>query len=535
MKLTFLGAAREVTGSSYLLELNDNKILVDCGMFQGGKRLEKLNYRKFSFNPAEIHSVILTHAHIDHSGLLPRLYREGFKGRIYATHPTVDLSSVMLPDSAHIQEYDAALLTRKGRRSGKLPVQPIYTVEDAAKCLELFSGFEYDEEFSPITGMNVRFRDAGHILGSAFAEVTISEEGKEPFKIVFSGDLGQSGQPIVNDPEVISSADYLVSEGTYGDKIHPHADKEDLLADAINKTLKRNGNVIIPSFAVGRAQILLNDLYMLMKQGKIPWVPVYLDSPLAVAATQITVKYMKDLDEEAQSILAHAGNSTKNFHFTSSVEESRAINDIPGGAIIISASGMADAGRVLHHLKYNLWKPESSVIFVGYQAQGTLGRQLLEGSKKVRIYGETIAVEAEIFNLQGFSAHADKEEITNWIGHFAKSLKNIFLVHGEEEVLASFSQLLKEKFSAPISIPYLGDQYEISSTEVKYLGSLLGEPESLEPEVADLFKQFEDEYRNYRSILLDQASKRPEDLNEVSQRLTRIRRFLRKSIEDLSK
>jgi len=535
MKLSFLGAAREVTGSSYLLEVGTKKILIDCGMFQGGKKLERLNRRRFPYNPADIHAVILTHAHIDHSGLLPKLAKEGFKGKIYATHATRELSTVMLPDSAHIQVYDSALLTRKGKRSGREPVEPLYTLGDATNCLKFFVGKEYDETFSPISELKVTFRDAGHILGSAFVEIVVSEEGQEDFKIVFSGDLGQYDQPLVHDPTVISDANYLIMEGTYGDRVHSKVDREDQLVEIINKTLERSGNVIVPSFAVGRAQILLYELYTLMKKGRIPWAPVYLDSPLAIAATQITIKHIRELDDEARQAFAEADVKLANFHFTTSTEESRAINDSPGGAIIISASGMANAGRILHHLKYNLWKPESSVIFVGYQAEGTLGRQLIEGRTKVRILGEPIAVKAEIHNLEGFSAHADKFELAKWLSNFSKNLQEIFLVHGEEDVLSVFSKELKEKLNIPILIPYLGDQYEFDGVSSSYLGLSFDGASVLEPDVAELFTQFEEDYRIYRAALIGQVTKRPGDLKEVSQKLIRIRRFLRKSIDEVQK
>ncbi|MBP7248837.1 MAG: MBL fold metallo-hydrolase [Negativicutes bacterium] len=535
MKLTFFGAARQVTGSSHLIEVDGNKVLIDCGLFQGRKQLEKLNRRKFPFNPADLQAVILTHSHIDHAGLLPRLYSQGFRGKIFATSASADLCSVMLPDSAHIQTYDAELLNRKGKRRGRPPVEPLYTIEEAAECLKLFSPKEYKECFSPISGIQARFLDAGHILGSSFVELTISEKDKEEFTIVFSGDLGQSGQPIINDPSLIRKADYLVTEGTYGDKVHTDVNREDELARIINTTIDRKGHVVIPSFAVGRAQILLYELYKLMKAGKIPWIPVYLDSPLAVAATKITMKHAEDFDEEARKMLGNAEQWLSNFHFTSSVEESRAINDIPGGAVIISASGMADAGRIRHHLKYNLWKPECSVIFVGYQAEGTLGRQLIEGRKKVRILGETITVEAEIHKLEGFSAHADKEEIIDWLGHFSTTLKEIFLVHGEEEVLMAFSEELKKKLKIPVSIPYLGDQYEVLKEKITYVGSTLSASEELEPDMMDMFHSFESDYRNYREILLNRAVKHPTDSKEVAQRLARIKRFLRKSIDELDR
>ncbi len=533
MNLTFLGAAREVTGSCYLLEVGGKKVLVECGMFQGGKKLERLNHRTFSFNPADISAVILTHAHIDHSGLLPRLHKEGYKGPIYATPATADLCGVMLPDSAHIQEYDALIANRKGRRGGKDPVEPLYTVEEAFSCVKLFKPIGYLEEFSPVSGMKVRFRDAGHILGSAFAEVWITEEDKT-FKIVFSGDLGQPHQPILRDPDLIESADYLLMEGTYGTSVHPIEDKAEKLAEIINTTVKRGGHVIIPAFAVGRAQILLYDLYELMKAKKIDPIPVYLDSPLAVAATQITLKHSREFDDEAKAAFSDFAHKLPNFHFTASVDESKAINDLPGGAVIISASGMADAGRILHHLKYNLWKPECSVVMVGYQAEGSLGRQLINGVKTVRILGDTIAVKAEIHNLEGFSAHADKEEIFSWVGHFSKTVKEIFLIHGEEEKLIPFSKEIQERLGLKVNIPYLGDDYELTPDSSKFIGSNAAEATLMEDDLTDLFREFEDDYRLYREQLMDKAVKDQNAAPEISRRVARVRRFLRKSLDDLA-
>lgn len=533
MKLSFLGATRTVTGSSYLLEVNGKKILVDCGMFQGGKKIEQLNRRKFPVDPKEVSAIILTHAHIDHSGLLPKFCKEGFAGKIYATNSTADLCGIMLPDSAHIQEYDTNLLNRKRRRGGKTELEILYSVNDAENVQKLFERTAYNAEFSPIPGIKATFRNAGHILGSAFVELMVSEEGKEPFRMLFSGDMGRQNQPIIDDPYAESSdVDYLVLEGTYGDRLHDRDSTEEELVDIINKTLERKGNVVIPSFAVGRAQSLLYILYTLMKAEKIPWADVYLDSPLAVSATKITVKNMDEIDEEARNALLNAETKIRNFHFTMSAEESRSINEITGGAIIISASGMADAGRILHHLKYNLWRPEASVVFVGYQVEGTLGRRLIDGFKKVRILGEQIAVKAEIYNLSGFSAHGDQEELLSWLGHFKQDIKDVFLIHGEEEVLGNFSKKIKDELGLRTTVPYLGDQYEIDKESVKYMGSLTSGTELLEPDLATMFNNFEDNYRVYRNMLLESAEKQPVENKEVLQRLIRIDRFLRKSIED---
>ena len=372
MRLEFLGAAHTVTGSCYLLGTGDERYLIDCGMFQGSKRVRELNYEAFSFSPPDIAGVLLTHAHIDHCGLLPKLVREGFKGTVYATKATCDLANIMLPDSAHIQKSDTEMLNRKGRRSGEEPVQALYTMDDAMDALKHFSPVPYNEEIEISSHLRAVFRDAGHILGSAILELYVTEETKQT-KLVFSGDLGQPDQPILKDPAVLSGADFVVVESTYGDRVHQIYDKETALLEIINDTMDRGGNLIIPVFAVGRTQTLIYYFYRLWKEGRLDGdIPIILDSPLAISATRVFLKNSEDFDEDTMALFDKSG---KIPHFPQicvceTADESRALNSSEGSAIILSASGMADAGRILHHLKHNLWRPESTILFVGYQAEG---------------------------------------------------------------------------------------------------------------------------------------------------------------------
>jgi len=487
MKLTFLGAAGMVTGSSYLLEVGTQKILVDCGMFQGSKTITANNRREFLYDPTAIDCVILTHAHIDHSGLLPKLCKAGFKGMIYATKVTNELCGIMLPDSAHIQEFDAEIENRKGKRAGRKPVEPLYSIDDARICLTHFSPVDYDTvvTLSPI--VKVCFRDAGHILGSAMIEVWVTEEGKTT-KLVFSGDLGQPNQPIIKDPTLIDEADYIIVETTYGNRLHEDYDKEEKLASIINASVARGGNIIIPSFAVGRTQTMLYYLHNLLKSGRIPEMPVIIDSPLAISATDIFLHNTQDYDTEAIDMLYKDHDNPllmPQLRFTKTAEESRALNELDKPAIIISASGMCDAGRILHHLKHNLWRSEASILFIGYQAQGSLGRRLVEGARKVKVLGEEISVKAKIHSLDGFSAHADQQQLLTWLSYFKTKLANIFLVHGESEASETFAQIIKEKMEVSTYIPNLGDvatltgrvwqveEAEVTSPAVKQLHDYL--------------------------------------------------------------
>jgi len=478
MKLTFLGAAKTVTGSSYLLEVGTQKILVDCGMFQGAKAITAHNSREFLYDPTSIDCVLLTHAHIDHSGLLPKLCKSGFKGKIYATNVTNELCGIMLPDSAHIQEYDAEIANRKGERAGRKPVEPLYTIADAYACLTHFAPVEYGALVTLSPNVKACFRDAGHILGSAMIEVWVTEDEKIS-KLLFSGDLGQPDQPIIKDPTFIDEADYIIVESTYGNRLHEDYDKEEKLASIINASVARGGNIIIPSFAVGRTQTMLYYLHNLLKSKRIPDMPVIIDSPLAISATDIFMHNTQDFDNEAIDMLYKDHENPllmPQLRFTKTAEESRALNDLDKPAIIVSASGMADAGRILHHLKHNLWRAESTVLFIGYQAQGSLGRRLIEGAKRVKVLGEEISVKATIYSLDGFSAHADQKQLLTWLGHFKTKPANIFLVHGEPEAAQTFSQLLTEEMGVSTYIPNYSDVATLNGREWQVEEAIVVDP-----------------------------------------------------------
>ncbi len=446
MKIDFYGAAGCVTGSSHLLKVKDKKILLDCGLYQGRDEHERGN-DTFNFNPKDIDYLILSHAHIDHSGRIPLLYKQGFKGRVICTEGTKDLCHPMLIDSGHIHEMEVDWENRKRIRGGLEPIEPLYTAKIAEISLYLFEGYPYDQWIEVFEGLKVRFRDAGHLLGSSIVELLIKENGKE-IKLVYSGDLGNANVPILRDPTPIDEADYLIMETTYGDRLHESISLElKELAKVISDTFKRGGNVIIPSFAVGRTQEVLYTLNNYIEGDMFKGIRVYVDSPLATESTTIYEKYTKYYDDEAKALLAQ-GDKPLNFEgltFVSSAEESARLNKIKSGAVIISASGMCEAGRIRHHLKHNLWRKESSVVFVGYQAEGTLGRSIVDGSKKVKIFGDEIAVNAKIYNFQGLSGHADRKGLLNWVEAFKIKPKEILLVHGAAEALKSFQSLLTDK------------------------------------------------------------------------------------------
>lgn len=534
MRLQFLGAARTVTGSCFLLETASKKILIDCGMFQGSKSVRALNYRDFSFEPPSVDCVLLTHAHADHCGLIPKLCKQGFKGTVYATKVTCELAEIMLPDSAHIQEYDAEVANRKGQRAGRNPVEPLYTVDDAYRALTQFSPVPYDADLFLGPEISARYRDAGHIIGSAILEIFVKEGGKET-KLVFSGDLGQPNQPIIKDPTIIGGADYVIVESTYGNRLHQHCDKEDELAEIVNDTVSRGGNVIIPSFAVGRTQTMLYYLHKLWREERIPNIPVIIDSPLAIAATRIFAKNTQEYDDESLAMLNQDGTLPQMPHLSVSetAAESKAINSMEGPLIIISASGMADAGRILHHLKHNLWRPESSVLFVGYQAAESMGRRLIDGIKRVKIMGEEVGVKAKIYNMDGFSAHADRNQLLEWLSHIdGPGPTQVFLVHGESPAACSLGEAIEEKFSVKTYIPYYGDSVHIDGRRFTIDESTM----MVDPAVKDLEEYLslaESDYRQMRKRLISIVAKEPKKLKEAAGKVEKALKYLKKLANDL--
>lgn len=466
MQLTFLGAAGEVTGSSYLVETGAVRFLVDCGMFQGGRDAERKNREALAFDPESLDFVLLTHAHIDHSGLLPRLGALGFRGPVYTTTATADLLKVMLKDSAHIQEKEAEWQNRAQRHDQRKPrnasrharheAAPLYTVAQAETFLRQVKGVEYGAEITPHPSVRCVFRDAGHILGSAIIEVWI-KAGKGHRKLVFSGDLGQPGHPVVRDPTPIPQADVLLVESTYGDRLHRSMpDTLDELVHAINDTLERKGgNVIVPAFTVGRTQDLLFLLADLHRQGRLGEMEIYVDSPMALAATDVTLKHLELLDQEAATAmqwLKKSGGKPR-IRFVQDVEESMSLNSIRGGAIIISASGMCDAGRIKHHLKYNLGRPECSLLITGFQAAGTLGRRLVDGARVVKIFGQEVPVRADIYTIGGLSAHADQAGLMGWLSHFHEAPKQTFVVHGELRNATTLADVIRQRLKWNVSVP----------------------------------------------------------------------------------
>ena len=452
MKIQFFGAATGVTGSCHLVTTEKHKILLDCGQFQGGKTREAMNYEPFPFDPAEIDYMILSHAHIDHCGRIPLLVKRGFKGDIYCTDATADLVEVMLKDSGYIHEKEAEWKNRKNERAGRPAVEPLYTFNDAVDSLKFIKPVLYDQLIELNEEMKFVFNDAGHILGSAITEIWITEEGQTS-KIVFSGDLGVMDRPILRDPTIIKKADYVIMETTYGNRVHPSNSLDvTKLMDIIRETAKHGGTTVIPSFAVGRTQELIYELNRVYDSDSeyrkdFENLMVYVDSPMATTATEVLKKNAQVFDDETKEYITKGDNPLdfKNLKFTRTSQESMWLNTDPTPKVIISASGMCDAGRIRHHLKHNLWNRKSSIIFVGYQAEGTLGRLLLDGAKEVTLFGENIQVNAQIHNLEGFSGHADKDGLLAWLSGFQKVPKHVFLVHGEEESKKAFAYTVKEK------------------------------------------------------------------------------------------
>ena len=457
MKITFLGAAGTVTGSCYVIDTGNARFAVDCGMHQGNAAIEERNEDAEVYGPTEIDFFLVTHAHIDHSGLLPRMVKEGFDGPVYCTEPTADLLGIMLADSAHIQEMEAEWETRKQKRRGAKPVEPLYTQADAAKASQMLSPVMYGQTFDPTPGVTVTYRNAGHILGAAFLEMVVRSNG-ETISLVFSGDLGRPAALLVEDAGTPAiKPDYLFLESTYGDRDHKNeATSLEELAEAIRYSHSRGEKVIIPAFAVERTQEILYSLHQLHKKGELPAdIPVFVDSPLAIRATDIFRRYPEYFDKETRDIMASGDDpfEVPNLTFTLTAEESQGINALEGPAIIISASGMCNAGRVKHHLRHNLWRPGASVVFVGFQAMGTPGRKLVDGAKNIKLLGEETAVKAKIFTIGGFSAHAGQSQIFDWLGSFSHPGMNVVLIHGEEKTQATLAELIREKFGLDVTVP----------------------------------------------------------------------------------
>ena len=545
MKVTFLGATKTVTGSNFLVEGAGKKFLVDCGMYQGSAADEFENEEPFLFNVNEIDFMLLTHAHIDHSGRIPKLYNEGYRNQVIATKATCDLCSIMLPDSGHIQEMEVEWKNKKRERKGEEPLPPLYTAADAAKCLEIFRPVQYDEIIDIDENIKVRFNDAGHMLGSAIIEVWVTENGKTE-KIVFTGDLGNNDIPLLSPPTMIENTDYLVMESTYGNRLHMrNDDKAKIFLDVVYETLEKGGTVVIPSFAVGRTQEILYELNRIKedehdeefykKYKRLMSVPVYVDSPLAISATEVFKENMNLFNEETQKIINEGDNPLEfsGLKFTRTADESKALNASQESSIIISASGMCEVGRIKHHLKHHLWEPNSTILFVGYQAPGTLGRRLVDGEKKVKIFGEEIAVNARIEYIEGYSGHADQEWLMNFVYSFTYPPKHIFLVHGEPEGQIVLKQKLEENTNIPITIPDFGESYELNenidmvgkvndTAKERYLRlEVLERMNTLKEELEDMSNIVKEEYLD-KSVADDEIIKIKDRLKDLENQIVRI-------------
>lgn len=531
MKLTFLGAAHTVTGSAYLLECAGKKLVVDYGMFQGkdAKLIQPLPC------PAgEVDYAVITHAHVDHTGHLPMLVKQGYHGPVFATPASMDLASILMADSAHIMKMDTEWKNKKRERRGEPPVEPLYTAEDVALTMKQFVPVEYGDTKVISPEFTVRFNDAGHILGSASVELWATEDGVTK-KIVFSGDIGNLNQPILKDPQMVHEADYLLVESTYGSRLHPEAnDAKEQLGRVIRETFAEGGKVIIPAFAVGRTQELLYYLRELYESGKFAGYehcPVFLDSPLAAEATALFSKYVDDYYDEAAMKIVRKGGDIINFkqlQLSISSDDSKAINAYKGSCIIISASGMCDAGRIRHHLKYNLWNERNTVVFVGYQAEGTLGRRLLEGEKEVTILGDSVAVHAKIENVDGLSAHADRNGLLRWLSGFTKKPEMTFVIHGEELAATEFAAYIEQERGFPSLVPEIGDVVDLLAEQITLAHHELRAaeiPEQAEPKAKRAAATLADAPRYSLTNLI-------EALRELDQTGTKLPR---KKVEALSK
>ncbi len=466
IKLQFLGAAQNVTGSRYLLKANGKNLLIDCGLYQE-RQFKHRNWDPLPIAASEIDAVLLTHAHLDHCGLLPKLYKEGFRGPVYCTSATADIASIVMLDSARIQEEDIKFKKKRHARQNRKsphPLVPLYEIEDAEGCAEMLYRADYHKPLNIGEGLDITFFDSGHILGSSAIRVKITQ-GSESRTVLFSGDLGRWDVPILQNPEPIDQADYVLCESTYGDRDHsPVVDVKKQLCDVINDTRKRGGNIIIPSFAIERSQELLYYLNELIDEGCLPQMMIYLDSPMAVKVTDVFKKHPYLFDEE---MVGHLQDGTSPFDLDGlslvrTANQSKAINEVRGTTIIIAGSGMCTGGRIKHHLAHNISQPENTILFVGYQAVGTLGRIILEGEKEVRILGENYPVEAQVAKINGFSAHAGRDELTRWLKNLKQAPRHLFVVHGEENVAHSFADYITNELGWDVSVPEYEEIRELS-------------------------------------------------------------------------
>lgn len=534
MKITFLGATKIVTGSNFLVEAAGKKFLVDCGLYQGKAELEEQNYREFDYNPAEIDFMLLTHAHIDHSGRIPKLYNDGFKGPIYAHKATCDLCQIMLPDSGHIQEMEAEWKNKKRIRKGQQTRGPLYTAEDALKCMEIFVPVKYDEIIQVSENIYVRFNDAGHMLGSSTIEIWAKEDGKET-KAVFSGDLGNNDIPLLSEPTMIDNCDYLVMESTYGSRLHIRNDqKAELFLKIVSETIDNGGTVVIPSFAVGRTQEILyeinkikenrHDEEFLREYRTLMKVPVYVDSPLAISATQVFKENMDLFEDEVKEEMERGNNPLEfpGLKFTQTADESKALNESNEPSIIISASGMCDVGRIKHHLKHNIWNSKSTILFVGYQAPGTLGYEIVNGAKKVTIFGEEFAVNARIEYIEGYSGHADQEGLMNFVYSFYNKPKHIFLVHGEEESQEVLRNKILENTGIGVTIPEYGETYQLDD-ELRIVNRIkIKKTLTLKNEVLERLEKLKDELADMEVMVKEDMTDdelRDEDIFRINEKI----------------
>ena len=545
MKVTFCGATKTVTGSNFLVEGAGKKFLVDCGLYQGGAKDEIKNEEPFPYDINEIDFMLLTHAHIDHSGRIPKLYKEGYRNPIYATNATCDLCAIMLPDSGHIQETETEWKNRKRIRRGEEELVPIYDAETAAKSLELFKGEPYNQIIELDDDIHVRFNDAGHMLGSSTIEIWIRENGENK-KIVFSGDLGNNDIPLLAEPTMIQDADFLVMESTYGNRLHiKNESKAETFINVVTDTIKNGGTVVIPSFAVGRTQEILYELNKIKdseddspeferKYRLLMNTPVYVDSPLAISATEVFKENMDLFDKETQELIKRGDNPLEfpGLKFTQTVEESKALNESDESAIIISASGMCEVGRIKHHLKHNIWNPKNTILFVGYQAPGTLGRKIVDGAKTVKIFGEEVAVNARVEYIEGYSGHADQAGLLHFVDSFVKKPNHIFLVHGEEESQKALRDKINENFDLPVSIPDYCESFNLTNT-VQATGNIrkrnLNEYKKLE--VIDRMETLKEELIDMESIVKEDILANTVNDDEISKLNERIKALEKQIVE----